>query len=93
MIKKAAIFKDGKVWTGRRHSDIIHKMIQERRKKMQRKNYRAASMTIIVEKNEVSGVQQDLLSMAETYSHLQFLSIGDIRKITPEEWKLFKDNL
>ncbi len=28
MIKKAAIFKDGKVWTGRRHSDIIHKMIQ-----------------------------------------------------------------
>uniref|UniRef100_A0A6M3KX46 Uncharacterized protein n=1 Tax=viral metagenome TaxID=1070528 RepID=A0A6M3KX46_9ZZZZ len=29
MIKEAAIFKDGKIWTGRRHSDVIHTMIQE----------------------------------------------------------------
>jgi len=28
LIKEAAIFKDGIIWTGRRHSDCISKMIQ-----------------------------------------------------------------
>ncbi len=28
MIKEAAILRKGKIWTGRRHSDIIHTMIK-----------------------------------------------------------------
>jgi hypothetical protein len=28
-IKEAAIMHDGKIWTGRRHSDVIRKIVEE----------------------------------------------------------------
>jgi len=60
---------------------------------MRRSDYRVVSLEIVAHKDEVEGVCDDLLKIADRESHLSFNSVGSVRKINKEEWDAYKKNL